>query len=193
MATFAEIFRRHPLYQEGHFLLSSGMHSPTYIQIALLLQHPAETAEACRELADRFRDRGVEVVVGPAIGAIVLAYEVARQLGARALWTEREEGRMALRRSFAVRPGERALVVEDVVTTGAAVGEVKRLLEAHGARVVGVGALVDRSNTALTLGVPFEALVTVEAEAYLPALCPLCREGLPLTKPGSRTHAPPPP
>jgi len=176
---------RADMLQQGHFLLSSGMHSPTYIQAALLLQDPREAERLCRDLADRFRHLAADAVAGPAIGGIVVAYEVARQLGARALWTERVEGRMELRRSFALRPGERILLVEDVVTTGASAREVKRALEAAGGRVVGIGALVDRSGTSLEFDVPFEALMTVQIEAYIPAVCPLCREGVPLTRPRS--------
>jgi orotate phosphoribosyltransferase len=129
---------------------------------------------------------GVQVVVGPAVGAVVLAYETARQLGARALWAERSEGKLTLRRSFRVEPGERVLVVEDVVTTGGSAREVALLAEEAGASVVGVAAVVDRSAGNHGLRWRFEPLARLEVEAYLPPLCPLCREGLPLVKPGSR-------
>lgn len=174
------------ILQEGHFLLSSGLHSPHYLQVALLLQDPAETARVCADLAERFRDVAVEAVVGPAIGAIIPAYEVARHLGARALWAERVDGEMILRRSFSLRPGERVLVVEDVITTGGSVREVVQAVEAVGGRVMGIGAIVDRRGAPLDVGVPFAALMTLTAETYTPAACPLCRDGLPLTKPGSR-------
>lgn len=181
-----DLLRAHGAIQEGHFLLSSGMHSSHYVQCALLLQYPAVTERVCAALAAPFRAEGVQVVVGPAVGAVVLAYETARQLGARALWAERSEGRMALRRTFSVQPGERVLVVEDVVTTGGSAKEVAVLAERAGAVVVGVSAVVDRSGGAHGLRWRFEPLVRLEVEAYLPPLCPLCREGLPLVKPGSR-------
>jgi orotate phosphoribosyltransferase len=142
--------------------------------------------ELCADLADRFRHLEVEAVVGPAIGAIVPAYEVARALGARSLWTERVDGEMTLRRSFALRPGERVLVVEDVITTGGSVREVVQTVEAAGGRVVGIGALVDRSGAPADFGVPFAALLSHAAETFAPGDCPLCREGVPLMKPGSR-------
>ncbi len=181
-----DLLRAHGAIQEGHFLLSSGMHSSHYVQCALLLQYPAVTERVCAALAAPFRAEDVQVVVGPAVGAVVLAYETARQLGARALWAERSEGRMALRRTFSVQPGERVLVVEDVVTTGGSAKEVAVLAERAGAVVVGVSAVVDRSGGAHGLRWRFEPLVRLEVEAYLPPLCPLCREGLPLVKPGSR-------
>ncbi len=175
------------ILQEGHFLLSSGLHSRHYLQVALLLQDPVETAAICAELAERFRHLNVEAVVGPAIGAIVPAYEVARALWARSLWTERVVGQMTLRRSFALRPGERVLVVEDVITTGGSVREVVRAVEAAGGVVVGIGALVDRTSASEAWDVPFSAVLTIRAEAFPPSVCPLCRRGVRLDKPGSRS------
>lgn len=192
MATFlsgaevVDLLREHGALQQGHFLLSSGMHSSHYIQCALLLQYPDLTARVCAALAEPFRSEEVQAVVGPAIGAVVLAYEVARQLRARALWAERSEGRMTLRRSFTLSPGERVLVVEDVVTTGGSAKEVAAVAERAGAVVVGVAAIVDRSSGGHGLRWRFEPLVRLDVEAYLPPLCPLCREGVPLVKPGSR-------
>ncbi len=177
------------ILQDGHFLLTSGQHSDRYLQVALLLQDPVETARVCTVLADRFRHLEVEAVVGPALGAVIPAYEVARALGARALWTERTEGRMILRRSFTLRPGERILVVEDVVTTGRSVREVVHAVETAGGRVVGIGAIVDRTGESPDFGVPYLALTTIAAPTYPPTDCPLCRQGLPLTKPGSRATA----
>ncbi len=185
-AEVLDLLQRHGALQQGHFLLSSGMHSSHYVQCALLLQYPELTAQLCAALAEPFRGVGVQVVVGPAVGAVVLAYETARQLGARALWAERSEGKLTLRRSFRVEPGERVLVVEDVVTTGGSAREVALLAERAGASVVGVAAIVDRSAGNHGLRWRFEPLARLEAEAYLPPLCPLCREGLPLVKPGSR-------
>ena len=144
-AEVLDLLREHGALQQGHFLLSSGMHSSHYIQCALLLQYPELTARVCAALAEPFRSEEVQVVLGPAIGAVVLAYETARQLRARALWAERSEGRMTLRRSFALSAGERVLVVEDVVTTGGSAKEVAALAERAGAVVVGVAAIVDLS------------------------------------------------
>jgi orotate phosphoribosyltransferase len=185
-AEVVALLQRHGALQQGHFLLSSGMHSSHYVQCALLLQYPELTARICAALAEPFRGVGVQVVVGPAVGAVVLAYETARQLGARALWAERSEGKLTLRRSFRVEPGQRVLVVEDVVTTGGSAREVALLAEEAGASVVGVAAVVDRSAGNHGLRWRFEPLARLEVEAYLPPLCPLCREGLPLVKPGSR-------
>lgn len=185
-AEVLDLLREHGAVQQGHFLLSSGMHSSHYIQCALLLQYPELTARVCAALAEPFRSDGVQTVLGPAIGAVVLAYETARQLRARALWAERSEGRMTLRRSFALSAGERVLVVEDVVTTGGSAKEVAALAERAGAVVVGVAAIVDRSAGGHGLRWRFEPLVRLDVEAYLPPLCPLCREGVPVVKPGSR-------
>ncbi len=172
--------------QSGHFLLSSGMHSPQYVQCALLLQHPQHASAIGSALAQRFRALWPQVVIGPAYGGMIVAHEVARALGARALFAERVDGKFELRRSFAIAPGERVLVVEDVVTTGAATREVKRLVERHGGIVVGIGAIVDRSAGPLGFECPFEALTPIEAPAYIATMCELCREGVPLVKPGSR-------
>ncbi len=181
-----DLFRSVGVLQEGHFLLTSGRHSARYLQCARLLQYPAHTAKLCSTLASFFSGRGVEVVVGPAIGAIIIAYETARALGARALFAEREGGRMCLRRGFSIAPGEKVLVVEDVVTTGGSVREVVDLVREQGADVVGVGVLVDRSGGKVDFGTDLAALVRMQIQAYLPEECPLCRRGLELVKPGSR-------
>ncbi|MDR7401465.1 MAG: orotate phosphoribosyltransferase [Armatimonadota bacterium] len=181
------LLRQTGAFQTGHFLLSSGMHSPQYIQCALLLQYPEHAARVGAALADRFRASRPQAVIGPAYGGMIIAHEVARALGARSLFAERVEGKFELRRSFAIAPGERVLVVEDVVTTGAATREVARLVERLGGVVVGVGAIVDRSAGPLRFDCPVEALAAIEAPAYIPSLCDLCREGVPLVKPGSRS------
>jgi len=180
-------FRRAGALLEGHFLLSSGRHSPVYFQCALLLQNPRRAENLCGRLARRFADRGVETVLAPAVGGILVAHEVARALGARAIFAEREDDRMRLRRGFSLRPGERVLLVEDVVTTGGSLREVQALAREAGAEVVAVGALVDRTaGRDPGFGMPLEALVRLDAPTYAPEECPECRRGLPLVKPGSR-------
>ena len=173
--------------QTGHFRLTSGRHSDRYMQCARLFECSVGTGDLCARLADEFSPVGeIELVVGPALGGVIMAYEVARALGVRNIFAERENGAMALRRGFAVRPGERALVVEDVVTTGGSVKEVIALLRGMGAEIVGVGAIVDRSAGAVDFGVPFRALISMEIESWEESQCPMCRDGVPIVKPGSR-------
>ncbi len=189
-------FRRCGAVQDGHFLLTSGLHSPTYVQSALILQYPEEAGALGQALAGRVRRLRPEVVLGPALGGIVIAHELARALGCRAIFTERVDGRMQLRRGFSVGPGERALLVEDVVTTGGSVGEVAALVRSAGGIVAGFAALVDRRGRAdqhrladhegMDLDAPLEALVTLDLPVYAPDACPLCHAGLPINKPGSR-------
>ncbi|MDR7554004.1 MAG: orotate phosphoribosyltransferase [Armatimonadota bacterium] len=178
--------RRHGAVREGHFLLTSGNHSPVYVQNALILQHPTEAAAIGRALAARVRHLAPEVAVGPALGAVIVVHEVARALGVRGLFTERVDGRMRLRRGFALRPGERVLLVEDVVTTGGSLAEVAALVRNGGGHVVGAVAIVDRSRGAVALDVPLVALVTLDLPIFPPDRCPLCQQGVPLDKPGSR-------
>jgi orotate phosphoribosyltransferase len=171
---------------EGHFQLSSGLHSPRYVQCARLLESPWR-AEACgRMLAEAVGDLPVDVVVGPALGGILIAHEVARVLDRRCLFTEREAAQMALRRGFAVRPGERALLVEDVVTTGKSVREAQRALERGGATAVGFACIVNRTDRNFLDGLPLRSLIRLELQSYAPADCPGCAAGEPLQKPGSR-------
>lgn len=179
------IFRETGVMLEGHFLLTSGRHSDRYMQCAKLFQNAAVSEKFARALADKFE--GVDMVVGPAVGGIILAYEVSRQMGVPNIFAERENGAMTLRRGFTVPEGARVLVVEDVVTTGGSVKEVIALLQDFGATVVGVGSIVDRSNGAVDFGVPFEAVLPMEVVSYLPEDCPLCKQGLPAVKPGSRS------
>ena len=182
-----EVLARLGALRTGHFRLTSGLHSDRYMQCAALFEHPGESAELCGALADLFRGDRIDVVAGPALGGVILAYEVARALGVRNIFAERENGKMTLRRGFHVEPGSRVLVVEDVVTTGGSVKEVMELLRASGAEVVGVGSVVDRSGGTADFGVPFRPLMTMEARKWQESECPLCREGVPLVKPGSRT------
>ena len=180
-------FRRAGALLEGHFRLTSGLHSPGYLQCALVLQYP-EHAEACGDaIAARVRDRGVTAVLSPALGGIVIGQEVGRALGVRAIFAERQEGALTLRRGFTLRADDRVLVVEDVVTTGGSTRETIDVARAAGAQVVGAAAIVDRSGgEQQKIDVPFTALVTLTLPTYDPASCPLCLAGQPVVKPGSR-------
>ncbi|NLJ71426.1 MAG: orotate phosphoribosyltransferase [Syntrophomonadaceae bacterium] len=173
---------------EGHFTLTSGRHSDKYMQCAQVLKYPAYTEKLAKLIADDFRGDKVELVVGPAMGGIVVAYEVARQLEVASIFTERQDGEMTLRRGFKIEKGTRVLVVEDVVTTGGSVREVIDLINSLGGIVVGVGLLVDRSNGQETFGVKQKATLTMEVLSWEPEECPICKEGkIPAIKPGSRT------
>jgi orotate phosphoribosyltransferase len=170
----------------GHFRLTSGLHSDVYLQSALVLQYPEHAAALGAALAEPFRHADVAVVLAPAIGGILVAHEVARALGVRALFTEREDGTMRLRRGFTLAAGERCLVVEDVITTGGSTREVVRCVEEHGGVVVGIGSLIDRSGGAAAFAVKRVALATVTASTFKPEACPLCQAGSTAIKPGSR-------
>lgn len=175
---------------EGHFLLSSGLHSSRYLQCALVLQDPVLAERLCKSLADKLADTGAETVIGPAMGGIVVAYELARALGIRGIFSERKDGEMQLRRGFTVRKGERVLLAEDVVTTGRSLKEVIAALEGLGTEVVGVASLVDRTgNHDPGFGVPLVSLVRVDVPTWSPEQCPLCADGVALVKPGSRGNA----
>src|SRR6187402_1887974 len=181
-------FRRVGALLEGHFRLTSGLHSPGYLQCALVLQHPRE-AEACgAEIAAKVKDLRPQVVLSPALGGIVIGQEVGRALGVRAIFAERQDGKLSLRRGFSLEPGERVLVVEDVVTTGGSTRETMDVARAAGAIVVGACAIVDRSGGKQGLDVPFQALLPMVVPTYQPDDCPLCKQGLPIVKPGSRAQ-----
>jgi len=171
---------------EGHFLLTSGKHSNKYLQCAKLFQYPEYSEAISKELADKLKKYKANVVIGPAIGGIILAYEVARQLGLKALFTERENGVMKLRRGFEIKNGSRVAVVEDVVTTGGSVKEVIDLVESMGSSVVAVGSVIDRSNGLADFKRPFESVLRVDVEAYDADKCPLCKQGYPIYKPVSK-------
>ncbi len=183
-------FRASGAMLEGHFELSSGLHSDRYFQCALVLSEPQRAEALAQEFARRF-ELEVDCVVGPAMGAVVWAQEVGRALGKRALFTERKDGVMCLRRGFSFEPGERVLLVEDVLTTGGSAKEVIEVLEAHGAKVVACGALVNRSggNPFESLGLPLTEIARVEVKTYEPAQCPLCAAGSTAVKPGSRSSS----
>ena len=181
-----ELYEQTGALMRGHFRLTSGLHSDVYLQSALVLQYPAHAEALGRELAARLAGAGARTVLAPAIGGILVAHEVARALGVRALFAERENGAMTLRRGFALSPGERCLVVEDVITTGGSTREVVECVEQAGGVVVGVGSLIDRSGGGARFAVKRAALATVQARAWQPEACPLCTTGSPAIKPGSR-------
>ncbi|HZJ84664.1 MAG TPA: orotate phosphoribosyltransferase [Syntrophomonadaceae bacterium] len=172
----------------GHFQLTSGRHSNQYMQCAQVLKYPHYTEELAKHLAEFFADEKVDLVVGPAVGGIIVAYETARQLKVPGIFTERQDGEMLLRRGFNLEKGARVLIVEDVVTTGGSVKEVIDLVRDLGGLVVGVGVLVDRSNGKVDFGVKQEAVLTMLVESWEAESCPLCKTGeVPITKPGSRS------
>lgn len=179
-------FRRVGAFLEGHFRLTSGLHSPGFMQCALVLAHPRDAEALGAELAERVRSLSPNVVLSPALGGIVIGQEVGRALDVRALFAERQEGVLMLRRGFTLGPEDRVLVVEDVVTTGKSTRETIDVARAAGARVVGAAAIIDRSGGDQQLDVPFHALATVSLPTYQPESCPLCAAGHTVVKPGSR-------
>lgn len=179
-------FKKTGALLDGHFQLTSGLHSPKYLQCARVLQYPDRAEMIGCQLAGEFAGERIEVVVAPAIGGIIVAHETARSVGCRALFTERESGVMMLRRGFELNPGERALVVEDVVTTGGSTRETIDAVTAAGGNVIGAGSIVDRSNGAVDVGVRRVSLLTLNVIAFEPSDCPLCKQGIPVVKPGSR-------
>lgn len=182
-----EAMERTGVLKKGHFLLSSGKHSNQYMQCAQLLQYPQEAEEAGKAIAELFSEQKIDVVIGPALGGVIIAHEVARALGVRCLFAERKDGVMELRRNFQIISGERVLVVEDVVTTGGSVQEVIALVEQSGGEIIGVGSIIDRTGGKNPFKVPYRSIQTVEIDTYEPENCPLCKEGTPAIKPGSRT------
>ncbi len=182
------LFEKYQALLSGHFLLSSGLHSDTYFQSALILQHPEAAEKIARALAEEVLKviPRVEVVVSPAIGGIVIGHEMGRALRCRAIFLERVEGALVLRRGFSIDKLEKALVVEDVITTGLSSKEVIEVIRPLGAEIAGVASLVDRSGGKVDFGVPKFSLLTLEVKNYKPEECPLCKQGVPLVKPGSR-------
>ena len=181
-----DIFRGSGALLQGHFRLTSGLHSSGYLQCALVLQHPREAAICGAALADRVGSLGVQVVLSPALGGIVIGQEVGRALGVRAIFAERQDGALALRRGFTLSPGEKVFVIEDVVTTGGSTKETIDVARAAGAEVVAAGSIIDRSGGQQRIDVPYHALAVVSLPTYEPDSCPLCLAGLPVVKPGSR-------
>jgi orotate phosphoribosyltransferase len=194
-----DLYRRSGALLEGHFRLTSGLHSNGYLQSALVLQHPQHAEALGRALADRVRDLRPTVVLSPALGGVVIGQEVARALGVRAIFVERQDGALTLRRGFVVAENDRVLVVEDVLTTGGSTRETMQVARAAGAQVVGAASMVDRSPSTrsddrarsghLDLGVPFVSLLDIDLPTFEPDTCPLCAQGLPVIKPGSRPVA----
>ncbi|HBV85902.1 MAG TPA: orotate phosphoribosyltransferase [Desulfosporosinus sp.] len=183
---YLDVFKKSEALLDGHFLLTSGKHSAQYMQCAQVLQYPERAAILAEGLASQFRDMNVKTVIGPATGGILVAHEVAKALGVRALFTERENGIMRLRRGFTLSPEERVLVVEDVITTGGSVREVLAVVKEFGATAVGVGVLVDRTGGKVDFGLPQCSIIQLNIQAFEAQECPLCAQGIPAIKPGSR-------
>ncbi len=181
-------FRTTGALLEGHFQLSSGLHSTVYLQCALVLQFPEKAEAFGRAIAEKFEGQGIQLVASPAIGGIVIGHEVARALGARFVWTEREAGQMTLRRGFTVSPGEKTLVVEDVVTTGGSTRDTIEALTKAGANVIAAASIIDRSAGSADVGVPLTALASLKVLSVEAAVCDACKLGEPVVKPGSRTQ-----
>jgi len=180
------IFKESGALMEGHFILTSGLHSRTYFQCALVFQYPWHGEILCRDIADHFRDQKIDVVISPAVGGIVFGQEIARQLGVRSIFAERVDGRMTLRRGFHIKPGERVLLAEDVTTTGGSVKEVMRIVEGLNSEIVAVTSVVDRSGGNARFGVPYHSLFQMDVTNFKPENCPMCLEGGHAVKPGSR-------
>ncbi len=180
-----EIFQKSGTLLKGHFLLASGLHSPLYWEKFRVLQFPQYTAQLCQMIADRFRKQNVQVVAGPTTGGIILAYEVARQLGVRGIFAEKESSERAFRRGFTIDPGERVLIVDDILTTGSSIREVITAVAKLSGKLIGIGVLVDRSEREPDFGVPLFSCLRSITPAYAPQDCPLCAAKIPLVKPGS--------
>ena len=186
-----DVFKSTGALLDGHFKLTSGRHSNAYFQCAKVLQYPEHLTMVCSRIAEHFAGKGVETVISPAIGGIVVGTEVGRQLGVKTIFAERKEGAMTIRRGFNLEPGERVLVIEDVITTGGSVAEVIALITAAGASLVGVGSVVDRSNGRVKLADEQFSVLSMEVVSYTPEECPLCKQGLPIDAPGSRANQQP--
>lgn len=180
------IFKEKNALLEGHFKLSSGLHSEKYLQCALILQYPELAEKFAKAIAKEFKNEKIDVVAGPALGGVTIAYEAARQLGVRGIFTERQDGEMVLRRGFGIKKDERVLVVEDVVTTGLSTNEVINVIKEQGGVIAGIASIIDRSAGAAKFPAPFKSLARVDIKTYDEKDCPLCKNGIPAVKPGSR-------
>ncbi|HOJ93011.1 MAG TPA: orotate phosphoribosyltransferase [Dictyoglomaceae bacterium] len=182
-----EVFKEKGAFLEGHFLLSSGMHSPNYLQCALILQYPDLAEKIAKEIAEKIpKNLKIDTVIGPALGGIIIAYELARALDIRGIFAEREEGKMTLRRGFSISKGERVLVCEDVVTTGGSALEVANLVKSFGGEIIAYACIVDRSGGKTIFDKDLYSLIQLKLDTYNPEECPFCKDKIPLTKPGSR-------
>lgn len=183
-----ELYKKRNAYLKGHFLLSSGLHSEFYLQSALVLQYPHDAWKLCSSIAEYFKNKEIDVVIAPAMGGILVSYDVARALGenVRSIFAERVDGKLTLRRGFTIDRNERVLVVEDVVTTGKSVNETLDVVRQYTDNIVGIGALVDRGGNFDPKGIDYFPLIKLKIENYEPENCPLCKQGIPLEKPGSR-------
>jgi orotate phosphoribosyltransferase len=184
-----DLFRRSGALLEGHFRLSSGLHSSGYLQCALVLQHPQHAETLGKAIAALTKDLRATAVLSPALGGVVIGHEVGRALGVRAIFAERQDGELTLRRGFMLSETDRVLVIEDVLTTGGSTRETMQVATAAGGRVVGAAAIVDRSGGRASFDVPFSALLDIDLPTHEPDRCPLCAQGMPVTKPGSRPTA----
>jgi len=189
MTDLLDLFRKSGALLEGHFRLSSGLHSNGYLQSALVLQHPKHAETLGTALAAMVAQHAPTAVLSPALGGIVIGHEVARALGVRAVFAERQEGVLSLRRGFTLGPNDHVVVIEDVVTTGGSTVETIEVAKAHGAQVVAAGSIIDRSGGTSSMPVPYHALVTLSLPTWQEAECPLCKQGLPAVKPGSRAYS----
>ncbi len=184
-----EVMKEAGVLLEGHFSLTSGRHSNRYLQCAKVFRNTKYSEELCSALAEQFQNDGISVVIGPAMGAVQMAYEVSRHLGCENFFAERVNGVFELRRGFSLEKGQRVLLVEDVVTTGGSVREVMELVKSFGGTVAGVGSIVDRTGGEIDFGVPYRAVISMKVESWEAEECPLCKQGLPVEKPGSRSIA----
>jgi len=185
-AEVKDLLVKHGALLEGHFLLTSGLHSGSYVEKFQVLQYPRATEQLCAGFAEKFKGEKIDVVIGPVTGGIILAHETAKHFGTRAIFAERENGAMTIKRGFEIKLGERVLVVEDIVTTGGSVMEVIEAVKQLGGVIAGVAILVDRSGGTVDFGAPAKALLTLKIQNYSPEECPLCKQGIPLVKRGSR-------
>lgn len=181
-----KILKKTGVLQEGHFILSSGKHAAKYLQCAQVLQFPSYANELARGIAEKWSDKEIDVVIGPALGGIVISYVVGQALGVRSIFAERNQGDMQLRRGFTIKPDEKVLLVEDVVTTGGSVREVFDLLENQKADIVGISSIIDRSGGQVDFKYPLKALLELNIETFEPETCKLCAQDIPVTKPGSK-------
>ena len=181
-----QIFKENAALLSGHFLLSSGLHSDAYLEKFRIFERPAIHARIIRELLDRFSDKKIDTVIGPALGGVIMASEAGRQLGVRAVFAEKENGKLTLRRGFSLSKGERVLILDDIVTTGGSLVETIEIAKNADTEIIGVGVLADRSGGKTDFGLPYIALMKLDLPVFPPDNCPMCQSNAPITKPGSR-------